>query len=59
MVIEQLTQVFSRNRFPSTLVSDNGPQFTADSFKKFLKGKGVDRVRASPYHPDGNGRKDA
>ena len=55
VVIEQLTQVFSRNGFPSTLASDNGPQFTADSFKKFLKDKGISHVKASPYHPEGNG----
>ena len=54
-VIQQLTQIFARNGFPTTLVSDNGPQFIAESFKKFLKEKDIEHVKASPYHPQGNG----
>ena len=54
-VIDQLTLMFSRNGFLSTVVSDNGPQFTGDSFKCFLKLKGIEHVKASPYHPQGNG----
>ena len=55
IVIDQLTLMFSRNGFPSTLVSDNGHQFTANSFKRFLKLKGIKHVKASPHHPQGNG----
>ena len=55
VVIDQLTLIFSRIGFPSTLVSDNGPQFTAESFKQFFKEKGITHVKASQYHPQGNG----
>ena len=55
IIIEQLNLIFSRNGFPSTTVSDNGPQFGSDSFKRFLKLKGIAHVKASPYHPQGNG----
>ena len=54
IIIEQLLLIFSRNGFPTILVSDNGPQFVSGSFKKFLKTNGIDHVTASPYHPQGN-----
>ena len=54
IVIEQLTTIFSRNGFPSTIVSDNGPQFVSKLFKKFLKEKGIVHVKSSQYHPQGN-----
>ena len=52
IVNDQLKQILARNGFPTTLVSDNGPQFVAESFHK---NKGIEHVRASPYHPQGNG----
>ena len=47
--------IFSRNGFPTTLISDNGPQFVSKAFEKFLKGKGITHITSSPYHPQGNG----
>ena len=38
IVIDQLMLIFSRNRFPTTLVSDNGPQLIA-VIQKVLKRK--------------------
>ena len=55
IMIDQLTTIFARNGFPTTIVSDNGPQFVSDLFQKFLKEKGIAHVKASPYHPQGNG----
>ena len=54
ILIEQLTQIFTRNGFPTTIVSDNGPQFVSELFRKFLKDKGIVHVRSSQYHPQGN-----
>ena len=55
IVIDQLMLIFSRNGFPTTHISDNGPQFISNLFEKFLKSKGIAHVKASPYHPQGNG----
>ena len=55
IIIQQLTHIFARIGFPTSLVSDNGPQFVSASFTAFLKDKGITHVRASPYHPQGNG----
>ena len=55
IVIDQLTLIFSRNGFTTTLISDNGPQFMSNAFEKFLKSKGIAHIKLSPYHPQGNG----
>ena len=36
-------------------MSDNGPQFTAEEFKTFMKSNGVKHIRCAPYHPSSNG----
>jgi transposase InsO family protein len=38
------------------VISDNGPQFIAKDFKSFLKLKGMDHVRTSPFYPQSNGK---
>ena len=55
VIIDRLKGIFCRNGFPTTLVSDNGPQFCSDVFAKFLKTHGIQHVKSSPYHPQGNG----
>lgn len=45
--------------FPDTrpcIISDNGPQFLAKDFKAFIRLKGMDHVRTSPYYPQSNGK---
>ncbi|BES87404.1 Hypothetical protein NTJ_00211 [Nesidiocoris tenuis] len=48
---------FSQFGVPSVLVSDNGPQFTSEFFKNFLKTQGVKFHKTSAvYHPSTNGQ---
>ena len=41
VVIYQLKAIFCRNGFPTSLVSDNGTQFTSKLFTMFLKANGI------------------
>ena len=54
-ITNHLTNIFSICGFPTCLVSDNGTQFTGKAFTSRLKQRGIKHVRASPYHPQGNG----
>ena len=54
-VIVQLKSLFSRHGFPSTLMSDGGPQFSSAEFKQFTKEWGIERKMSSPYYPQSNG----
>ncbi|XP_058448901.1 uncharacterized protein K02A2.6-like [Malaya genurostris] len=52
-----LDELFCSYGVPTTLVSDNGPQFTAREFKHFLQMSGVKFHKFSaPYHPATNGQ---
>ncbi|XP_055611491.1 uncharacterized protein K02A2.6-like [Uranotaenia lowii] len=52
-----MDEMFARYGAPVTVVSDNGPQFTAAEFKEFLKNSGVKFHKLSaPYHPATNGQ---
>ncbi|XP_049275984.1 uncharacterized protein K02A2.6-like [Rhipicephalus sanguineus] len=53
--IECLRDVFARFGFPETIVSDNGPQFTSQEFKQFVREMGCRHVQTAPYNPSANG----
>ncbi len=53
--VEVVRSVFARYGVPEQLVTDNGPQFVAESFQQFLKANGIRHIRSAPYHPATNG----
>ncbi|XP_026527090.1 uncharacterized protein K02A2.6-like [Notechis scutatus] len=55
-VIKELNRLFSTHGLPDVIVSDNGPQFTALEFEKFLAERGIRHALTAPAHPAANGR---
>lgn len=53
--IRVLRNLFSRYGLPMEVVSDNGPQFTADEFAMFLRENGIKHIRSAVKHPASNG----
>ena len=54
-LLRQLDSIFADRGLPTTIVSDNDPQFTAQLFKDHMKSKGIKHVLTPPYHPASNG----
>ncbi|XP_018396143.1 PREDICTED: uncharacterized protein K02A2.6-like [Cyphomyrmex costatus] len=55
--IAMLDNIFASYGVPTTIVSDNGTQFTAEEFKTFLQSSGVKyHKRIALYHPATNGQ---
>ena len=53
--ITVLREMFARFGLPQQIVTDNGPQFTANEFRQFTAANGVKHITTSPYHPSSNG----
>ncbi|XP_041451267.1 uncharacterized protein K02A2.6-like [Drosophila obscura] len=53
--IAALTAIFAIEGYPKTLVSDNGPQLTSDSFNQFCQLHGISHITTAPFHPASNG----
>ncbi|XP_039306772.1 uncharacterized protein K02A2.6-like [Solenopsis invicta] len=52
-----LDNLFTAHGVPTTVVSDNGTQFTSSEFKSFLQTSGVKYHKlTAPYHPSTNGQ---
>ena len=54
--VSTLPSLFARMGLPDQIVSDNGPQFTSDIFKKLATVNGIKHVTGAPYHPSTNGQ---
>jgi len=54
-VIQHTKSIFARHGIPTTVKSDNGPQYSFDEFKTFSKEWGFKHVTSSPYYPQANG----
>ena len=53
--LDTLREWFCTHGIHEQLVTDNGPQFTADAFKEFAQLKGIRHIKSAPYHPASNG----
>ncbi len=54
-VIVHTRSIFARHGIPEIVVSDNGPQFSADSYANFAQQYGFEHLTSSPHYPQGNG----
>ena len=54
-VITRMKSIFARHGIPEVVVSDNGPQFSCQSFMEFAKDYQFHHATSSPYYPQGNG----
>ena len=54
-IIAFLKQLFASEGLPSSMLSDNGTQFTSHETKTFLKSLGVKQKFTFLYHPESNG----
>ncbi|KAI8506116.1 hypothetical protein Bbelb_164690 [Branchiostoma belcheri] len=54
-VIEALDPIFARFGNPSTLRTDNGPQFVSTEFTEYLREQGIEHRRTTPLWPQANG----
>ena len=54
--INALKEVFCRHGIPTTVVSDNGPQFASKEYKDFANEYEFQTVFTNPYYPKSNGQ---
>ena len=57
--IRKLKAHFARFGIPTTLVSDNGTNFTADAFQRFTREWDIQHTPCSPHHTQSNGKVEA
>ena len=57
--IHQTKRIFSRYGIPEVVISDNGPQFACQEYRKFASQWGFIHHTSSPHYPKGNGTAEA
>jgi len=55
-VVKATKSHFGRNGIPSTVMTDNGPQYTSSEFQTFKTNWEFEHVTSSPYHSRSNGK---
>ena len=54
-VIKALKEVFATHGIPDVIMSDNGPQYSAEAFRQFAAAHHFTHVTSSPKFPQANG----
>ena len=54
-VVNKIKKIFARHGIPKELYTDNGPEYTAQSFKRFAKEWDFKHITSSPHFPQSNG----
>ena len=54
-VAGHFSQVFSEYGWPDTLLTDNGPCYASQEFKKLMLDMSVNHITTSPHYPQSNG----
>ena len=55
-VVNKMKAHFARYGVPDTVMSDCGPQFTSEEFRRFSRRWGFKHVTSSPHHHQSNGK---
>ncbi|XP_042146943.1 uncharacterized protein LOC121836189 [Ixodes scapularis] len=55
-VTKVLLELFAREGYPKSVVTDNGRQFMSTQFEGFLQDRGIEHCVASLYYPQCNGQ---
>ena len=50
-----MQSIFSKYRWPDTLVTDNGPCYTSKEFQLLMQSMSVNHLISSPHYPQSNG----
>ena len=54
-IADHIKQIFAEYGWPDTLVSDNGPCYTSETFKGLMEEYQVNHITSSPHYPQSNG----
>ena len=54
-IVNALKSIFGRHDIPTTLVTDNGPQFNCSTFRQFSSQYCFHHITSSPRYPQSNG----
>lgn len=55
-VIRKMKMHFARYGIPDVVMSENGPQFASEEYKRFSKMLKFELITSSPHHPRSNGK---
>ena len=48
-------KLFSEDSWPETIISDNGPCYSAEAFTKLMRDYSINHIISSPHYPQSNG----